>query len=89
MKETNILKECLIALSKAEETSVKLTDMSREILRIRKQRKALQDDGFEEIGENGFPLGQLNRGGRWSEKIIEVRIGPCGKTVWIKTGKGA
>ena len=50
---------------------------------LRFQRKA-KADGFEEISENGHPLGQLRRGGRTKERIVEARIDPMGYAVWVK-----
>lgn len=62
-----------------------VTTVTKEVLRCRRARRALELAGFEEVGERGGSLWELHRGSRTDHVITEVRIGPEGKTLFIRT----
>jgi hypothetical protein len=64
---------------------MKVTDLTREILRCRRERRRLLKNGWEEISQNGGRLWELHSGYRQRHRIVAVCIGPDGKSVWIKT----
>lgn len=62
-----------------------VTDQTREALRCRRIRRKLAADGFEEVGENGGRLWELQCGLKWLGHVITaVAIAPEGKTVFVK-----
>ena len=60
-----------------------VTDFARDALRCRKGRAALKKLGYENVGEGGGPLWELQRGGRYDHIITDVRIDPDGKSLWV------
>lgn len=62
-----------------------VTNLTREILRCRRERRRLKSEGWEEITERGGRLWELHRGYRIGYKITAVTIAPEGRTVFIKT----
>ena len=64
---------------------MKVTALTKRNLHIRRERKRLFAEGYEEIGENGGRLWELYRGFRIGYVITEVVIGPDGCSLFIKT----
>lgn len=44
----------------------------------------LTKDGWEEIGEGGGKIWELYRGFRTSHRIVDARIAPDGKSIFVK-----
>lgn len=63
---------------------MKLTAQTREMLAHRRAVRDLKVRGFIQVTENGWPLWELTRGGRWNEKIVETAPSPDGKTVFVR-----
>ncbi len=58
--------------------------------RVRKYRETVNNwiaEGFINVSENGDPLWKFQRGGWTNREIIEVRIAPGGKELWIKVSQ--
>jgi hypothetical protein len=66
---------------------MKLTERSRDILKYRRAVRDLKADGFEEVGEGGGKIWELHRGWRYRHIITDVKIGPDGKSLYIKTAE--
>jgi hypothetical protein len=49
----------------------------------RKMRRDLLAKGWEEVGEGGGQLWELYRGYRTWAKIVDVRIAPGGKSLFV------
>lgn len=64
-----------------------VTDVTRKILKVRRDARDHRRDGWERVGEGGGRLWELYRGMRDDHKILEVEIASCGKALWIKTGR--
>lgn len=64
--------------------TVIVTDLTREALAYRRFRQAALDAGFERVSENGDPLWRLHRGNWVNRQIVDVRIAPGGKELWIR-----
>lgn len=62
-----------------------LSALTRESLRVRRERRRLEAEGWQEVGEGGGRLWQLHRGSLIDHIITDVCIGPTGKTIFIKT----
>ena len=58
-------------------------------LKYRRTTQAWVKEGFVRIAEDGDPLWRLHRGNWIYRKIIEARVAPGGKEVWIKVEAGA
>ena len=63
---------------------MRVTSVTLDMLHVRRGRKQLVEEGFEMIHENGDPLWELQRGGRTRCRIVDTRIDPDGRTVWVK-----
>lgn len=63
---------------------MKVTQFTKDVLRIRRERRRLFAAGYEEIGETGGMLWELHRGFRIGHEIIDVVIGPDRRTVFVK-----
>lgn len=66
---------------------MRVTTFTRRALAFRKQRRDLERQGYEELSENGAPLWELHRGGRFAHRITDVIIGVDGKTLYLKIEK--
>lgn len=64
---------------------MKVTPKTSKILSIRRERRDMLKAGWEFVGEDGGNLWQLYRGGRYRERIYDVKIAACGMALWIKT----
>lgn len=64
--------------------NVVVTEITRRSLAIRRQRRDLQAAGYEEVGENGGNLWQLERGGRYHQRIVDAIVSAGGKSVFVK-----
>ncbi len=64
---------------------MKFTAHTARVLAARRMRKRLIADGYEEVGEGGGKLWELHRGYRYGHIITDVKVGPDGKSVFIKT----
>ena len=49
--------------------------------------RAMKRAGFEEVGEGGGRLWELNRGSRYSHRIVGCVISPTGESVWVMVGE--
>lgn len=60
---------------------MKVTDVTREVLNARRERRRLLAAGYE------FQEGpwELHRGNRMNHRIVDVRISASGKDIWVKT----
>ena len=63
---------------------MKVTWFTRAGLAYRRQERDLKAKGWEPVGDNGGKLWELNRGYRMSHRIVDVKIGACGKRLWVK-----
>ena len=61
-----------------------VNEFARRAIAYRRFCRQAQRDGFVAVAENGHPLGTLIRGGWWRRHIVDVRIAPGGKELWIK-----
>lgn len=59
-------------------------DVIKDVLRYRRAARDWTKQGFIRIAENGDPLWKLHRGGWMNRHIIEARVAPGGKELWIK-----
>lgn len=66
---------------------MKVTTFTRATLAFRRQRKELFAKGWEEVGEGGGKLWELHRGFRHDHRIVAVRIGADGKSLYVKIEK--
>ncbi|RTM07424.1 MAG: hypothetical protein EKK31_11725 [Hyphomicrobiales bacterium] len=66
---------------------MKLTQITRQVLKVRRDRRDMERDGWEFIGEGGGCLWELERGYRTRHVITDVRIAASGKGLWIKTAQ--
>lgn len=64
---------------------MKVTGITKRNLHIRRERKRLLAEGYEEVGEGGGRLWELYRGCRIGYIITDVVIGPDGLSLLIKT----
>lgn len=64
---------------------MKITELTRQALKTRRDRRGMLADGWEFVGENGGRLWTLYRGSRMNHVISDVRISACGRGLWIKT----
>jgi hypothetical protein len=64
-----------------------MTPLVREALKVRRFRRDMLRDGWEEVGEGGGKLWELYRGCRQDHIIVATRIDASGKSIWIKTHK--
>ena len=63
---------------------MKLTPVTKAILESRRQRRRLLAHGYEEVGESGGRLWELQRGHRTAQKICDVVIAADGKSLFVK-----
>jgi len=61
-----------------------VTKFTRDALNYRRTTKKWEAEGFEDLGESGGKLGEIYRGGRYTQRITEARIAPDGMSVWVK-----
>lgn len=66
---------------------MKVTNLTRSMLTVRRDVRDMTRDGWEKVGEGGGRLWELYRGGRTREVITDVKIAADGKSLWIKTGE--
>lgn len=64
---------------------MKLSPLTRQALRGRREVRDLTREGWEQVGEGGGNLWELHRGCRHDHVITDVRIACDGKSLWIKT----
>jgi len=64
---------------------MKLSEFGRAALRVRRDKRDMEADGWEFVGEGGGKLWELHRGSRIGFVITEVRIAADGLGLWIKT----
>jgi hypothetical protein len=62
---------------------MKLTATTKRILGVRRFRRNMEAVGYEDISEGG-KLWELDRGSRIGHKIVDVKIGPDGRTLFAK-----
>jgi hypothetical protein len=63
---------------------MKVTDLTRQVIAARRQRRELLARGYEEVGEGGGLLWQLRRGGRVGHVIVDAIIATNGLSVYCK-----
>ena len=63
---------------------MKVNTLTRKALSSRRFAKEKRAAGWEEIGEGGGGLWELNRGWRWNQVITDCAIHPSGKSLWVK-----
>jgi hypothetical protein len=63
---------------------MRVTQATRNLLAIRRQRRRLFAAGYEEITERGGNLWELHRGGRQDHRIVDVQIGVDGRSLFAK-----
>jgi hypothetical protein len=68
-----------------EEDRMKVTELAKHVLRVRRDNRDMIADGWEHIGEFGGKLWELYRGERVGHAITDVRIAADGISLWIKT----
>ena len=61
-----------------------VTDAARHAHAYRRFCRQALDDGFERVSENGDPLWKFHRGAWVDRRIVDVRVAPGGKELWIK-----
>ena len=63
---------------------MKVTDLTRDTLRLRRSKRGLLSRGYEEVGENGGRLWELHRGSRQHMRIVDAVVALDGKSVFVK-----
>lgn len=63
---------------------MKVTGLTKRFLASRRQRRQLIAKGYEEVGEGGGLLWQLERGGRIGHRIVDAIIAVEGRSVYVK-----
>jgi hypothetical protein len=63
---------------------MRVTDRTKSILACRRQRRELIAAGWDHVSD---PVWEIDRGGRWDEVIIDVKIATDGKSLYVKTAK--
>lgn len=53
-------------------------------LKIARQRRELTALGYEQVGEGGGRLWELERGYRYDHEIVDAIVGADGRSVWVK-----
>lgn len=61
-----------------------VNERTRKVLAIRRQRRDLLAAGYEEVGENGGKLWELERGGRYDQRIVDAVVSAGDKSVFVK-----
>jgi hypothetical protein len=61
---------------------VKITQRTRDVLAYRKQQRELLALGWDHVPD---PVWEIDRGGRWDEIIVDVKIATDGKSLYVKT----
>lgn len=61
-----------------------VTEHTKFILAIARQRRDLYAKGYEEVGENGGKLWELYRGARCNHRITDAVVAVHGKSVYVK-----
>lgn len=64
-----------------------VTERTRQAHAYRKMSRDLLATGWEEVGEGGGKLWELYRGYRTEHHIIDVKIAPGGKSLFVKIEK--
>lgn len=59
-------------------------EFAKSARRIRTENRDMPEQGWEKVGENGGKLWELTRGGRWRQRIVDVRIAADGKSLWVR-----
>lgn len=62
---------------------MKFNDWTKRVMAYRKMRRDLLAKGWEEVGECGGALWELYRGSRTHARIVDVRIAPDGKSLFV------
>lgn len=63
---------------------MKVTDFTKGALTVRRERRDMAKAGWEFVGEDGGKLWELEREGRYTHRIADVKIAACGKALWVK-----
>lgn len=63
---------------------MKVTKFTRNVLAARKQKRDMLAKGYEEVGEGGGLLWELERGSRIGHKIIDAVVAVHGRSVYVK-----
>lgn len=63
---------------------MKVTQITKDALSARRQRRELLAVGYEEVGEGGGRLWEIYRGGRVGHKIRDVVIGKHGMSIYVR-----
>lgn len=58
------------------------TQWQKDVLAARRETRDMTKAGYERVGEGNHIFGQLNRGGRWRQRIVDVKIALDGKSLW-------
>lgn len=64
-----------------------MTAMTKDVLAYHRFHKKAIADGYERIEESGHPLWQFARGFRTRERIVDAKVDPTGRFVYIKAEK--
>lgn len=62
---------------------MKVTEVTKSVLAVRKEIREMEAAGFRKHETDW----EIHRGGRWNERIVDVKISVDGKYVWTKLGK--
>lgn len=60
------------------------TEWQKSARRYRTEKRDMERDGWEYVGENGGLLWELHRGYRQNKEIVGVKVAYGGKALWIK-----
>lgn len=63
---------------------MRVNETTRRALAVRRQRRDLVAQGYEEVGEGGGRLWELERGGRIGHRITDAIIAIHGRSVYVK-----
>lgn len=66
---------------------MRVTELTKRRLAYVRMYHDLIPKGWEEIGERGGRLWELYRGARYDHKIVDVKIAPGGKSLFVKIEK--
>lgn len=63
---------------------MRVSETTKRVLCARRQHRDLTARGYEEVGEGGGRLWELERGGRIGHRIVHAIIASHGRSVYVK-----
>lgn len=63
---------------------MKVTQFTRSALAYRREERDMLARGWEAVSEGGGRLWEIHRGWRSGHRIVDCKIGVCGRRLWVK-----